>query len=839
MIKFAGVVPLLPTPEVEDYIRRFLPAEWSRYFYAPASGTELGATDTVVPQFNWQRVFEPKINQLIWPTGASRWSSMLLLVTDEKLAYIKVETELNSEYSSHRPLAAQLVLSDSTFSTTPASNGWTLDGKQIALSTRMYAMDARPVSVPFEYKLNEETDEWEWIASEDRTLWVLPLVDDRWFWQWTKVAVTPDTGVWSSTIQSVANELGTADTISSVAGGYDAPVDVMRPLFNVNAALATDAIANIVGHRVVRQIGDAFQIVNATNAISSWASNFDGSRVEAYEHWQIIAGGDYTGKHYESATLPNFIRVVFSGGGEENVELREVGGYQWGKTNSAATVFVSASPRDRRAFAVQVATDWLAWRTKKADITFAGIKAWQMTGFEDFVTWTIDSDGGIQTRVVTHPTNLAMVQSGDGNGPIYYALPQCDGIGIPKARDVDHPGKAYCCLYWLKIDPAEGDRTRAERTILPVLRNGKIAREWVHNPYPSYANDCEYHPVGRMGNGALTLLSMPTGSDCTEPGTLGSPTSSPTTTAARSTTTTSSATGCGRTMCKMTWNHSTKTWTKDSGCTATTSTSSTTSSTTTASGGTTTSGATTTGCICPLLTPEEGPWLTSTTSSTTSSTTTAAATTTSGATTSEGTTTSSTTTTDACQCEWPTFCGKETGECTYTACSKLRNKPPSCGGTTTSTSSTTSSTTSPTTTCDCSTSTTTPEPTGPTTTGDPATSTTYDPNNPPPPPCEGCTFTRKGYGPVEWDNQCGGVCSCPYSWGYSIAPCSSISFPCLKPTGTAGPPSPPRFCGGDCSWAGTSLLASTCEGTSGCHCNPPEWSVAANCGNSITPCGFG
>lgn len=288
------------------------------------------------------------------------------------------------------------------------------------------------------------------------------------------------------------------------------------------------------------------------------------------------------------------------------------------------------------------------------------------------------------------------------------------------------------------------------------------------------------------------------------------------TTTTSTTTTTHYESGCtGRN--KFVWDHTLRQWDLvDSACATTT---------TTSSGSSTTSTSTTTSsvCVCPD-------------SSSSSSTTTTSSGglgielqdgeflgTQDGDTvdlqeTTTTSTTTTTTTTPHCQPNYPTFCGNQDGQCTYTYCSLEINTPPVCPGTSTTTTSTTSSS------CDC------------------ATTTTLS-------SCSaGCTWAYlPGFGFELLSNGCGPGCPCEQP--AEILPgCESYETPCVSP-----PVYEPciHMCEGRCLWFwpkdGTDWLYvhqaqschNTCTGTSTieypCACTEPS-EPGTDCEFQYTPC---
>lgn len=297
----------------------------------------------------------------------------------------------------------------------------------------------------------------------------------------------------------------------------------------------------------------------------------------------------------------------------------------------------------------------------------------------------------------------------------WVALVPC-GLTIP-ARVGAAAGWASCCLYILESEtPAVPGRTLTAVTD----QYGNPVRVVVNNVYSSPVTE-GYVKIDADENGNWM--------NDTPPSTEGSNTTTTTTT---STTTTQWA--CeGR--CKWIWVSDSQEWVLASeDCTLTPPTT------------TTTSTSTSTTCVCP---PD-----------TTVNTT---------------TTTTSTTTTPFCRCQYPTFCGENGGECTYTGCITGVNDLELPCTTTTSTSTSTS--------CDCATTST-------------STSTTL------PSTCqEGCRWgwvkdlSTDQYHWLQISDGCSPDCPCsaPEVDGF---PCEDIVTPCVVTQETDCE----YACTGDCTW---------------------------------------
>lgn len=395
MLRYAGIETLIPTPELQAYVDAHLPASLARYFYAPGGGPEIFGSSPTVPRNTWDASFRPELNCLYWPTGASRWSVMLLLVDSDMLDDIVPLT--SAAASVHFEAAGQqLVIADSSFTGTITADAWSISeaNNHIALSTEMFALAPHPIS---DY------------SGASKTVWILPIVDRRWFWQWKNIGTGPGTGDttdWDAYYDFFGDKLG-GFTINnaSVPAIYGDP-QTLPTLKYANAATTLDAIARSVGQRVVRHITGEVRTYGPTTATTRWNANtVDADGPTAYGIWRQLAGGSFSYK--AAASMPATIRVI-EGTVNQAVTAETAGATAW-TVGAEATIFTQYPAGEVEAdFAEQVATDWVGWRAgKKSDIAFVGVKAWATTGFEDFVAFSHGALGqSPATRIVTCPENL-------------------------------------------------------------------------------------------------------------------------------------------------------------------------------------------------------------------------------------------------------------------------------------------------------------------------------------------------------------------------------------------------------------------------------------------------
>ena len=407
MIRYAGVHPLLPSPEVEAFLNANLPMEMARYFTAPGHGPELYGSGPTVPVKTWQPMFQPRVNTLYWPTGASRWAVMLLLVDSDMMDTIRGVTSPSS--STHwEATGAQLQIADTQFVGTIANNAWTLADdidpeeappgyrRTVALSTEMFALRPHPVSV----------------TGSQKSLWLLPLVDERWFWQWKHIPVKtgPQLVSRDAALGEISDYLGIADFLDTDPES-EYPDLLLYPSDSyANAAQFMDALAQMYGQRFIRDIDKKCRTYTHNGADDIWSGNLDSVDADDPRYgWQRLAGGEFT--YRGAASLPE--RVVVCGVVNKVVSAEDVGATDY-KLGTDFPIFArypetATTNTLQTNFANRVATDWYGWRRKRhADMSFIGVKAWDMTGFEDYVSVSHGTPHEAPaTRVVTLPENMS------------------------------------------------------------------------------------------------------------------------------------------------------------------------------------------------------------------------------------------------------------------------------------------------------------------------------------------------------------------------------------------------------------------------------------------------
>lgn len=166
-------------------------------------------------------------NVLSWPADASRFATYYALVTDEDMATLRPLC-----FTVDGPVAQTLLLTGD-------------DVEEI--STELFALAPRPLAQ----------------ISGLNGLWLLPLVDDRYFW-WMKSAniepaIYPRT-TWADYFSLLATALGVSISVTTVPSAYSYPSLQRFTAYQQPLPLLLDAAARTVGMRVVRDLDGAVTV---------------------------------------------------------------------------------------------------------------------------------------------------------------------------------------------------------------------------------------------------------------------------------------------------------------------------------------------------------------------------------------------------------------------------------------------------------------------------------------------------------------------------------------------------------------------------------------------------
>jgi hypothetical protein len=409
-ISYAGVPLCLEDPggAVQSWLDQWLPLDdlraLTKWQLSPWRSWS-------VPSPNYPHQIETKINTWYRPVGAARWSFGFFLATAQQKESIRAAVTSGGGSAGS---SLQFENDDGT------GGGW-----------KAWMLPPRPISAQ---------------AGSTTGLWLIPLVDERYYWQFMNakgllVAEPPSPGAitsWGGLFSSLATALGITlhyDTVNANYG-YPDPTNWNEGSWS-NPATMLDAAAWCVGQRVVLEylpagpgayFSGVYRSCNWTTSTARKSQNFSQQSRGAVQAG-VLAGNVV---HLAGQT-PEAVQVVFrrwangitiQGAYAVTVPASGLAQYGWtsGVTQSIQTSayadFTSLGPNpDNKAtcdaLAQQIATDFYRSISWQYDFNYVGIQPWIETGFEDYVEFSVGRrrDGGAyecKTRIHGLPYNLGV-----------------------------------------------------------------------------------------------------------------------------------------------------------------------------------------------------------------------------------------------------------------------------------------------------------------------------------------------------------------------------------------------------------------------------------------------
>lgn len=353
-----------------------------------------------LPRLNYTPPPPLRVNSLWIPTGATRWAQGLFLTNSSTLA--KINTALDSDGKG------------------------TLEFE----SGHTYIMYPMPP-----YLLNVGTTD---------DLYLLPLVDQRYFWQYqdTGPLALTDSTTWADILSALSTLLGTTIATSTIESAYGQPAVTAMTRRYENIATMLDAVAACLGMRVVFDArSEAVAMMNAADALV-----FHNLNLAAHQS-SIMAGG--ANAQPLRNQIPSQVRVVFpkqqNGHRQDDADVYVVtvtaadilGSSQLTQLSNSTKTFHETAEADMTnststpdnltaltALATQIATDYYAWLKHTYDVSYAGLRSWVPNGLDDWLLLNAGvsrpADGEVfgvegmahgdydySTRVCAMPYNLA------------------------------------------------------------------------------------------------------------------------------------------------------------------------------------------------------------------------------------------------------------------------------------------------------------------------------------------------------------------------------------------------------------------------------------------------
>ncbi len=253
-ITLAGVT--LPTPNAST-------ATWVEGNISPSDVMPWGTFDWPGPnRVRWP--YPPRknlrpilVNRLHWPRDAMRFAYWHGIVCDDDLDRIRRAAYIPSQ-SGYLPLP--LTLSDDYGGTVTAS---------------MFMLPPRPLAqVPGR-------------AAVERDLYLLTLVDDRFFWseRAADIVVNPGTTTWTALFAAIASGLGITLDVDVIQAAYLKPPAELTAHYE-SLPMLLDACCQCVGQRFCRTLDGRCLTQNARTALASQNAQLTA--------WQKQAGGVFS-----------------------------------------------------------------------------------------------------------------------------------------------------------------------------------------------------------------------------------------------------------------------------------------------------------------------------------------------------------------------------------------------------------------------------------------------------------------------------------------------------------------------------------------------------------------
>jgi hypothetical protein len=408
MITLGGVPLLTPDPDGElcRYVERFLslrestllidPHAWSSDRRNSQAGhrTQVGIDSPGYPDPPPAR-----LNELYWPTGASRWARGFFLCTGEKLVELR-----GIAWSGDADTSIVLRIGDDD---APPED-------ELAISVRLIA--AYPIG--------------EGLATErSEDLWLLVVSDDRYHWQnrSCESLVVTKTSTWAEVFTHLEGKLGITLEREEVTSPYLSPDPEELTRRYHNAASLLDAVAHTVGCRIVRLIDGAFKMLTWEQSVEQYTTN-----LETFTAKRVLGRVAYVGPVPEkvTATFRKYTEHRPYGNGtvytydkspaapvDDEESLVTIAGTRKVIISTCYANFTAGSgtPDNNTKLddlADQLATDFYESAKHRYDITYAGAIDWVFTGYDDHVLWSFGAhdEGGLkaQTRVQSTPLNAGV-----------------------------------------------------------------------------------------------------------------------------------------------------------------------------------------------------------------------------------------------------------------------------------------------------------------------------------------------------------------------------------------------------------------------------------------------
>lgn len=247
MLSYAGVYLGAPTAEVAAWVATNVSVE-DCFTFAPRYGPGAGFGSD--PPYRPEPPPGPvRVGRFFYPWGASRFATAHYVVDTPSLQEIRAYCYPDAGTIR----AAPLVLDD---------------GAGASVTTDLWMLPPRPLSR----------------IADDPGLWLLTLVDERWYWWW-RAATVAAAATWADLYTAIGTAIGVTIEAEAVDAAYLTPPASLTAYYPALPILL-DAVAASVGQRVVRTFAGKIKTQSAAKARESWELQRD-----TFAERKIAGGG--------------------------------------------------------------------------------------------------------------------------------------------------------------------------------------------------------------------------------------------------------------------------------------------------------------------------------------------------------------------------------------------------------------------------------------------------------------------------------------------------------------------------------------------------------------------
>jgi hypothetical protein len=343
--------------------------------------------------YPWPPFKHLTFNELYWPcTGACRWARCYLLATAD------VASAIIKDGPSESVTGKGLVIEE------PISKN--------KITVTMFALPPRPISA---YLPGKST------TPAAQHLWVIPLVDRRYWWQYRSTnemtAIVQGTTTWTDLFETIRIQLGLPTlNVDSVSSDYLYPDTETLTRFQHSSAALLDAAASSVGMRVVVDITGITRICGPATGSIEYLVNQNSTS------YTMGGGGPYNLQNIGglpqqlACSVPSEVNVAFR---RRDSSTRKVVGIKSYTKSPAAGLFsagqliaqdtrgprkyirsacyadgLSGTPANDTkltALAAKISTDYYASLAYWYDFNINGLAQWSPCFHDDYITYSIGS----------------------------------------------------------------------------------------------------------------------------------------------------------------------------------------------------------------------------------------------------------------------------------------------------------------------------------------------------------------------------------------------------------------------------------------------------------------